>query len=98
MSPTVAAEATPSAPRSSLPNALTVDVEDYFHVEAFAGVVPRDRWDSYPLRVVENTGAAGDVILLHPLVLHVATANTGDAPRFLLSGGVDLPSMWGPPR
>ena len=46
------------------------------------------------LQVVENTGAAGDVILLHPLVLHVATPNTGDEPRFLLSGGVDLPSMW----
>jgi ectoine hydroxylase-related dioxygenase (phytanoyl-CoA dioxygenase family) len=47
-----------------------------------------------PLQVVENTGAAGDVILLHPLVLHVATPNTSKAPRFLLSGGVDLPSMW----
>jgi hypothetical protein len=34
------------------------------------------------------------VILLHPLVLHVATPNTSKAPRFLLSGGVDLPSMW----
>jgi ectoine hydroxylase-related dioxygenase (phytanoyl-CoA dioxygenase family) len=47
-----------------------------------------------PLQVVENTGAAGDVLLLHPLVLHVATPNTSQAPRFLLSGGVDLPSMW----
>jgi ectoine hydroxylase-related dioxygenase (phytanoyl-CoA dioxygenase family) len=28
-----------------------------------------------PLQVVENTGTAGDVILLHPLVLHVATSN-----------------------
>jgi ectoine hydroxylase-related dioxygenase (phytanoyl-CoA dioxygenase family) len=46
------------------------------------------------LQVVENTGEAGDVILLHPLVLHVATPNTSKAPRFLLSGGVDLPSMW----
>jgi ectoine hydroxylase-related dioxygenase (phytanoyl-CoA dioxygenase family) len=46
------------------------------------------------LQVVENTGVAGDVILLHPLVLHVATPNTSTAPRFLLSGGVDLPSMW----
>jgi ectoine hydroxylase-related dioxygenase (phytanoyl-CoA dioxygenase family) len=46
------------------------------------------------LRVVENTGAAGDVTLLHPLVVHVATPNTSLAPRFLLSGGVDLPSMW----
>jgi ectoine hydroxylase-related dioxygenase (phytanoyl-CoA dioxygenase family) len=53
--------------------------------------------DGIPLRVVENTGAAGDVILLHPLVLHVATPNASNAPRFLLSGGVDLPSMWTAP-
>jgi len=53
--------------------------------------------DGIPLRVVENIGVAGDVILLHPLVLHVATPNTGNAPRFLLSGGIDLPSMWTPP-
>jgi len=50
--------------------------------------------EGIPLQVVENTGRAGDVILLHPLVLHVATSNNGDAPRFLLSGAVDLPSMW----
>ena len=55
------------------------------HVEEHGGI---------PLQVVENTGAAGDVIVLHPLVLHVATSNTGAAPRCLLSGGVDLPSMW----
>jgi ectoine hydroxylase-related dioxygenase (phytanoyl-CoA dioxygenase family) len=56
------------------------------HVEEHRGI---------PLQVVENTGTAGDVMLLHPLVLHVATSNTGEAPRFLLSGGADLPSMWG---
>ncbi|MFZ1990291.1 MAG: phytanoyl-CoA dioxygenase family protein [Alphaproteobacteria bacterium] len=50
--------------------------------------------DGIPLQVVENTGQAGDVILLHPLTLHVATANNGEEPRFLLSGGVDLPAMW----
>jgi ectoine hydroxylase-related dioxygenase (phytanoyl-CoA dioxygenase family) len=50
--------------------------------------------DGVPLQVVENTGAAGDVLLLHPLVLHVATSNNGAEPRFLLSGGIDLPSMW----
>ena len=44
--------------------------------------------DGMLLRVVENTGTAGDVILLHPLVLHVATSNNGRSPRFLLSGGV----------
>ena len=51
--------------------------------------------DGIPLQVVENTGAAGDVILLHPLVLHVAAPNAGTEPRFLLSGGVDTPAMYG---
>ncbi|TCO62086.1 hypothetical protein [Actinocrispum wychmicini] len=44
--------------------------------------------DGIPLQVVENTGAARDVILLHPLTLHVAAPNNGVAPRFLLSGAV----------
>ena len=34
---------------------LTVDVEDYFHVSAFAGVVPRDGWDGFESRVDRNT-------------------------------------------
>jgi polysaccharide deacetylase family protein (PEP-CTERM system associated) len=36
-------------------NALTVDVEDYFHVTAFAHVVRPEHWDSYPRRVGRNT-------------------------------------------
>jgi polysaccharide deacetylase family protein (PEP-CTERM system associated) len=36
-------------------NALTVDVEEHFQVEAFAGVVPRDRWTALPSRVEANT-------------------------------------------
>ena len=48
----------------------------------------REDVDGIPLRVVECTGAAGDVILVHPLSLHVAAPNNGSAPRFLLSGGV----------
>ena len=36
-------------------NALTVDVEDYFHVSAFARVIRRDDWDTIPLRVENNT-------------------------------------------
>jgi hypothetical protein len=50
--------------------------------------------DGVPLQVVENTGDAGDVILLHPLVLHVAAPNNSTEPRFLLSGGVTT-DMWG---
>jgi polysaccharide deacetylase family protein (PEP-CTERM system associated) len=36
-------------------NALTVDVEDYFHVEAFRSVVGRENWDDYELRVESST-------------------------------------------
>jgi polysaccharide deacetylase family protein (PEP-CTERM system associated) len=34
---------------------LTVDVEDYFQVEAFARQVSRESWERRPSRVVENT-------------------------------------------
>jgi ectoine hydroxylase-related dioxygenase (phytanoyl-CoA dioxygenase family) len=47
-----------------------------------------------PLQVIECTGAAGDVILLHPLTLHVAALNAGHAPRFIVSGGATT-DMWG---
>jgi polysaccharide deacetylase family protein (PEP-CTERM system associated) len=36
-------------------NALTFDIEDYFHVHAFDGVILRETWDDIPTRVVENT-------------------------------------------
>lgn len=36
-------------------NALTVDVEDYFHVQAFADVVSPVNWDHYESRVENNT-------------------------------------------
>lgn len=40
-------------------NALSVDVEDYFQVSAFAGNITRDAWDRLPCRVERNM----DVIL-----------------------------------
>ena len=36
-------------------NAMTVDVEDYFHVSVFDGVVPRHAWDGLESRVCANT-------------------------------------------
>lgn len=36
-------------------NVLSVDVEDYFQVEAFARMVNREQWDSYASRVEANT-------------------------------------------
>jgi polysaccharide deacetylase family protein (PEP-CTERM system associated) len=36
-------------------NAMTIDVEDYFHVSVFDGLVPRDQWTQLESRVCENT-------------------------------------------
>jgi polysaccharide deacetylase family protein (PEP-CTERM system associated) len=36
-------------------NIISVDVEDYFHVEAFSDIVARDQWGSYESRVEANT-------------------------------------------
>jgi len=41
---------------------LSVDVEDYFHVEAFADRVDRERWNEYPTRVDENTFRVLDLL------------------------------------
>lgn len=35
-------------------NAMSVDVEDYFQVQAFAGIVPRTDWDGFTRRVEAN--------------------------------------------
>lgn len=43
------------AARDRLRNAMTVDVEDYFQVQAFADVIARDDWDRMPRRVECNT-------------------------------------------
>lgn len=36
-------------------NALTIDVEDYYHVTAFERYIKREDWDRLPSRVVDNT-------------------------------------------
>lgn len=36
-------------------NALTIDIEDYFQVNAFARHIHYNEWDNYPLRVESNT-------------------------------------------
>ncbi len=48
--------------------------------------------DGIPLQVVENTAAAGDLILMHSLLLHaVPAAHLGEQPRFVLSSGMHVP-------
>jgi polysaccharide deacetylase family protein (PEP-CTERM system associated) len=39
---------------SSIKNALTIDVEDYFQVSAFAPYIERARWDTHACRVERN--------------------------------------------
>lgn len=36
-------------------NAMSIDVEDYYHVSVFDGIVPRAKWDSMESRVHRNT-------------------------------------------
>jgi polysaccharide deacetylase family protein (PEP-CTERM system associated) len=43
-------------------NVFSVDVEDYFHVEAFSDVVDRNTWESYACRVEANTQRVLDLL------------------------------------
>lgn len=46
-------------------NAFTIDVEDYYQVEAFAGVVNKASWDNYASRVDNNTRRLLDLLDEH---------------------------------
>ncbi len=46
-------------------NALTVDVEDYFQVHAFAGQIGEADWDGLPHRVERNTNKVMDLFAEH---------------------------------
>ena len=42
-------------PCSPLPDGLSIDVEDYYHVEAFADRISPETWAQFPSRVADNT-------------------------------------------
>ena len=46
-------------------NAMTIDVEDYFHVSVFDGVIPRNEWDRLESRVCRNTDRLLDLFAEH---------------------------------
>jgi polysaccharide deacetylase family protein (PEP-CTERM system associated) len=46
-------------------NAMTVDVEDYFQVQAFAHCIERKNWDAFPRRVDLNTNRILDQFDAH---------------------------------
>jgi polysaccharide deacetylase family protein (PEP-CTERM system associated) len=43
-------------------NAMTIDVEDYFQVEAFAATIDRNAWEGLPRRVERNTERLLDIL------------------------------------
>ena len=43
-------------------NALTIDVEDYFQVSAFASHIARESWDHMPCRVERNVDAILEIL------------------------------------
>src|SRR5262245_43435221 len=43
-------------------NALTIDVEDYYHVAAFASVIQPLDWDQYESRVEGNVNRLMDIL------------------------------------
>jgi polysaccharide deacetylase family protein (PEP-CTERM system associated) len=51
----------PLAPDNRPVNAMTVDVEDYFHVSVFDGLIPRTRWSELESRVAANTNRLLDM-------------------------------------
>jgi polysaccharide deacetylase family protein (PEP-CTERM system associated) len=57
--------ASPASANGVLLNAMTIDVEDYFHVSALAAAAPRDRWASFEPRVVSNTERLLDLFARH---------------------------------
>jgi polysaccharide deacetylase family protein (PEP-CTERM system associated) len=46
-------------------NALTIDLEDYFHVSAYAHQVRMEDWDSYPSRVEQNVDRLLELLAGH---------------------------------
>jgi putative secretion ATPase (PEP-CTERM system associated) len=50
-----AMELQPVALMATPHNAMTVDVEDWFQVQAYADVIPRGNWNEMPCRVEDNT-------------------------------------------
>ena len=53
---------------ASVEHLFTVDVEDYFHVNAFEGTVQRSNWDSYPSRVEQSTDRILELLSQHKMV------------------------------
>jgi polysaccharide deacetylase family protein (PEP-CTERM system associated) len=57
-----------AAPRHRVINAMTVDVEEYFHVSGFADVIRPEDWPNFESRVEVNTRKLLDIFSAHGAV------------------------------
>lgn len=55
----------PNGPRGAIVNALTIDVEDYFQVSAFAPTIARERWETMPCRIERNVELILELLRKH---------------------------------
>jgi len=82
---------------SRVVNAMTIDVEDYFHVSVFDGVVPRASWQQLETRVARNTERLLDLFEERNLratffVLGWVAERVPDVVRRIARGGHEIAS------
>jgi hypothetical protein len=76
----------PCRPGSWPPSSATASSGSGRHEERIARFLDREEDVlGYPVRVVENTARAGDVLLMHPPTMHTRPTKAGRLPRFLLN-------------
>jgi polysaccharide deacetylase family protein (PEP-CTERM system associated) len=80
---------------SDLANGLSVDVEDYYHVEAFADRIRPETWPQYPRRVADNTRRVLELLADHGVratffVLGVVAEQEPGLVREILAAGHEL--------
>lgn len=78
-------------------HAMTVDVEDYYHVAALSGVISRDQWSTLPSRVERNTELLLELFASHGVkatffVLGVVAERHPDLIRRIADQGHEIAS------
>ena len=78
-------------------NALSVDVEDYFHVAAFDGAIDRRDWSGIQSRVVANTHKVLDFFAQHEVkatffVLGLVAEQHPEVVKVIVESGHELAS------
>lgn len=78
-------------------NALTIDLEDYFHVSNFEGYITRDKWNCMPLRIEESTRRVLDILSSYGVkatffVLGWIAQRLGSLIREILAAGHEIAS------